>query len=72
MNLCASSQWEMVHWLFVVTKLAHAYYRMGDRASKKHQVSSIAFLCRVLCFIQVEKNSLCRVNLSVPDGLHRQ
>ena len=45
---------------------------MGGHAFKKHQVSSIAFLCRVLCFIQIGKNYLCRVNLSVPDGLHRQ
>ena len=38
---------------------------MGCHPFKKHQVSSIAFLCRVLCFIQVGNNSLCRVNLSV-------
>ena len=35
MNLCASSQWKMVTGLFfVVTKLAHAYYRMGGHAFK--------------------------------------
>ena len=33
---------------FVVTKLEHAYYRMGGHALKSHQVSSIAFLCRAL------------------------
>ena len=43
-NLCASSKWS-TGLFFVVTKLAHAYYGMGE----KHQVSSIAFLFSILC-----------------------
>ena len=42
---------------FVVTKLVHAYYRMGGYAFKKFQVRLIALLCRVLCFIDEGKNS---------------
>ena len=74
MNLCASSQWEMVYCLFfVVTKLAHAYYRMDGHAFENHQVCLIAFLCRVLgmeIFVQVGENPFCSVNLLIPDGLH--
>ena len=58
---------------FVVTRSAHAYYRMGGHVFEKHQVSLIAFLSRFLgmeIFVQVEENPFCSVNLLVPNGLH--
>ena len=49
MKLCAVADGKWSAGLFfVVTKLAHACYRMGGHAFKKHQISSTAFLCRVL------------------------
>ena len=59
-KLCASTQWEMVYWLvFCCYKTDVGVLSYGWPWFKKHQVSSIAFLFRVLqkvIFIQVGKN----------------